>query len=60
MLISCVCMLPLVATDGNVVRPVVDTTTCATPPAKPVKKEKKSKTKKNEKKNKKQKKDKEQ
>ena len=40
MLAFCVCLSPLVATDGSVVKPIVDATTCATPPAKPAKKEK--------------------
>jgi len=45
MLAFCVCLSPLVATDGSVVKPIVDTTTCATPPAKPAKKEKVKKKK---------------
>ena len=46
MLAFCVCLSPLVATDGSVVKPIVDATTCATPPAKPEKvKKKKTDTK---------------
>lgn len=45
MLAFCVCLSPLVATDGSVVKPIVDATTCATPPAKPAKKEKVKKKK---------------
>lgn len=45
MLAFCACLSPLVATDGNVVKPIVDATTCATPPAKPAKQEKVKKKK---------------
>lgn len=45
MLAFCVCLSPLVATDGSVVKPIVDATTCATPPAKPAKQEKVKKKK---------------
>lgn len=45
MLAFCACLSPLVATDGSVVKPIVDATTCATPPAKPTKQEKVKKKK---------------
>lgn len=45
MLAFCACLSPLVATDGSVVKPIVDATTCATPPAQPAKQEKVKKKK---------------